>query len=105
MLHTRNKIVKLADREDWIAASEFVEDDLVSDSDEEKRIKVQLSLRGPSEKNFTTEKVQTLRGTGKAPTPIKGIDCSIKKVRLLLTVTGEGLWITYYAIIAIVLAI
>ena len=45
ILHIRNKL-RLADREDWITAKEFKEDDLASDSDEEKKLKVGTSLNG-----------------------------------------------------------
>ena len=49
LLSNRNKLLRLADRESWTAAIEFQEDDLTSNSEDEKKIK--KAVKFAKEKN------------------------------------------------------
>ena len=39
LIHNRNKLIKIADREDWLTATEFNGDNLLSGSEEERQLK------------------------------------------------------------------
>ena len=52
IIHKRKKLIRIADREDWATANEFRDDDLASNSEEDKKLRRAIkSIRADKEKS------------------------------------------------------